>query len=128
MKSKEVGTFGEKIAENYLKKRGYQILDRNYFLKIRGGLKKGEIDIIAKKSGIISFIEVKTLKNDTGQTCVILPEEKVNYSKKRKLRIVAESWLREKKIPLESKWQIDVISIRINLENKKAKIRHFLNI
>jgi hypothetical protein len=33
----------------------------------------------------------------------------------------------EKKIPLDSKWQIDVVSVEINSDSKKAKIRHFPN-
>jgi hypothetical protein len=41
---------------------------------------------------------------------------------------MAENWLMEKKIPLDCKWQIDVISVRINLENKKARISHFQNV
>jgi len=123
MKTKQVGTLGEKIAENYLKNKGYQILDRNYFFRIPGNSQKGEIDIIAQKSGIISFVEVKTLRQAQGKP--FSPEEKVNFGKQRKLRITAESWLMKKKIPLNSKWQIDVISIII--EKGKAKISHFEN-
>jgi len=121
------GEFGERIAENYLKNQGYQILDRNYFFKIPASPQKGEIDIVAKKEDIISFIEVKTifLKDSEDISGRFLPEEKVNFSKKKKLRITAESWLMEKKIPLNSKWQIDVIAIEI--KNKKAKISHFEN-
>jgi hypothetical protein len=37
---------------------------------------------------------------------------------------IAEDYL--KKIPLNSKWQIDVIAIELN-SNKKAKINHFEN-
>ena len=122
MDTKKVGNFGERIAEKYLRDKGYQILDRNYFFKSFRGPLRGEIDIIAQKNGIISFIEVKTLRNPAE---VISPEEKVNFSKQRKLRKTAESWLMGKRIPLNSKWQIDVISIRI--EKGKAKINHFEN-
>ena len=60
MKSKRrtIGDFGEEIALKYLEKKGYQILDRN-FLK-----PYGEIDIIAIKNDILTFVEVKTRKND----------------------------------------------------------------
>jgi hypothetical protein len=40
---------------------------------------------------------------------------------------MAEYWLLENKIPFDTKWQIDVISVIINLNSKKAKIRHFEN-
>lgn len=116
-----VGKFGEKIAEDYLKKNGYQILDRNYRFQFPGDLQRGEIDIVAKKEDIISFFEVKTLKDSS----FISPEEKVNFSKKKKLKITAESWLIKNKIPLNSKWQIDIIAIEI--KNGKTKISHFEN-
>lgn len=122
MNTKILGNFGEKIAEDYLKKKGYRILDRNFQFKIAGNL-RGEIDIIAEKKGIISFIEVKTLQSN-----YIQPEDKVNFLKQKKLIKSAEIWLIKNKIPLDKKWQIDIISIKTNLFLKKAKIRHFKNI
>ena len=124
MDTKKVGNFGEQIAENYLRNKGYQILDKNYSSRISTGPKTGEVDIVAKKDDIISVIEVKTLRQAQGEP--FLPEEKVNFGKQRKLVKTAESWLMKKKIPLNSKWQIDVIAIELNL-NKKAKINHFEN-
>jgi len=126
MNTKELGTLGEKVAINYLKKRGYKILDKNYSPKFVSGPQRGEIDIVAKKEDIISFIEVKTIA-DRGPTSAISPEDKVDYWKQRKILKMAESWLMEKKIALDSPWQIDVVSIRIDSESKKAKIRHFKN-
>ncbi len=124
MSSKQLGILGEQIAENYLKNKGYQILDKNYSSRISTGPKIGEIDIVAKKNDIISFIEVKTLRQAQGES--FSPEEKVDFGKQRKLVKTAESWLMKKKIPLNSKWQINVIAIELSL-NKKAKINHFEN-
>jgi len=123
MGSKQLGNFGEKIAERYLKNKGYQILDRNFSSRFVSGPQRGEIDIIAKKEDIVSFIEVKTLTSNK----IISPEEKVDFLKQRKILKMAENWLMEKKIPLESPWQIDVVAIKIDLNNRKAKIRHFKN-
>jgi len=136
MNQKETGSLGEKIAQNYLKKKGYQILDKNFSNNFIPGPKSGEIDIVAKKGDIISFVEVKTLisKNTKNQRSLIFcndgfsPEDRVNYQKQRKIMKMAEKWLIENKIPLNSKWQIDVVSIKIDFDNKKAKIRHFENI
>jgi len=122
MSSKQTGIFGERMAENYLKNKGYQVLDKNYSFRIPGNPQKGELDIVAKKGDVISFVEVKTLKNPN---FLISPEEKVNFSKQKKLIMTAESWLMKKKMPLNSKWQIDIIAITI--ENRKAKISHFEN-
>jgi len=133
MDTRQFGNFGEKIAERYLKDKGYEILDKNYSFRISGNPQKGEIDIVAKKSDIISFVEVKLLRNPA---MLISPEEKVDFWKQRKLVKTAESWLMKKKIPLNSKWQIDVIGIKIleekpsfaeATEGKKVEISHFEN-
>jgi putative endonuclease len=124
--AKQTGSLGERIAEKYLRDKGYQILDRNYSFRLPDSPQKGEIDIVAKKTDIISFVEVKTLRPASfAQDMTIYPEEKVNFSKQRKLRTVAESWLMAKKIPLNSKWQIDVISVMI--KGRKVEISHFEN-
>ena len=123
MSTKEFGNLGERIAENYLKNKGYQILDKNYSFWIAGSPRKGEIDIVAKKDDTISFVEVKTLRLAQGR--FISPEEKVNFLKQRKLRMVDENWLMKKKLSLNQKWQIDVIAIEV--QNGRAKISHFEN-
>lgn len=131
MNSKETGSLGEKIALNYLKNKNYQILDKNYSFRIPSSPQKGEIDIIAKKEDTITFVEVKTLISQSETEGWVVggwrPEEKVNFQKQRKLTKTAESWLLKRKIPLDSKWQIDIISLNIDFNNKQAKIRHFQN-
>jgi putative endonuclease len=119
---KNIGKIGEEMAVQFLKEKGYQILDRNYKFQIPGYFQRGEIDIVAKRGDTISFVEVKTLKDPKVE---IFPEEKVNFSKTKKLILTAESWLIKNKIPLNSKWQIDVISVLI--KGKKKEISHFEN-
>jgi putative endonuclease len=122
---KQLGNFGEKIAADYLKNKGYKILGRNFFFRMEKiAIAKGEIDIIAKKDKIISFVEVKTLSKDKG----FEPEDEVDFKKQKKLIKLAEIWLNKNKIALDTKWQIDVIAIKVNLETKKARIRHFENV
>lgn len=53
----ELGKDGELKAVDYLDSRGYEILERNYRCNF------GEIDIIARKDGIVCFVEVKTRRN-----------------------------------------------------------------
>jgi len=125
MFTKQTGNWGEKIAEDFLKRKDYKILDKNYSFRIPGNPQKGEIDIIAERENGIIFVEVKTLCVRSGQA--FLPEDKVNFSKQKKLIKTAESWLMKNKIPLNSKWQIDVISINTDKDFKEAKISHFIN-
>ncbi|MBI2327492.1 YraN family protein [Candidatus Curtissbacteria bacterium] len=51
---KNIGKHGEDLAVEFLKRRGYKIIDRNF--RIRGG----EIDIVALEKSTLVFIEVKT--------------------------------------------------------------------
>lgn len=142
MNSKEVGALGEKIARKYLKKQGYRILDKNYIRKTSAGPYQGEIDIVAQKEGLISFIEVKSqvLNRDTrlsprGRVSLAYPElvegfspeQRVNFQKQKKIIKTAQSWLMEKRIPLDTKWQVDVISISLNSHLRKARVSHFKN-
>ena len=122
MDTKKVGNFGERIAEKYLRDKGDQILDKNF--SFASGLQKGEIDIVAKKGETISFVEVKTLIDASN----FLPEEKVNFKKQQKIKKIAQIWLDKNKRALDSKWQIDVLSIKIDPSFKKAKVKHLENI
>jgi len=119
---KEIGRAGEEMAIEFLKEKGYQILDKNYRFRPKRDLQRGEIDIVAKKEDTICFVEVKLLKEPKIE---IFPEEKVSYSKAKKIIFSAQNWLSKNKIPLNSKWQIDIISIILNKGQKK--IFHFEN-
>lgn len=117
-----IGSFGEKIARRFLENKGYKIICENYSFRIPRGPQIGEVDIIAEKEKIICFVEVKTLKTSRFP---LSPEEKVNFPKRKRLIKTAESWLSKNKIPLDSKWQIDIIAVII--EDKKARVSHFKN-
>lgn len=54
---RSIGDVWEDIALQYLEKKGYTLLDRNF--SVIGG----EIDIIVKKDGIFVFVEVKYRRN-----------------------------------------------------------------
>lgn len=116
---RKFGDIGERIAERYLAKKGYVIVERNY--------KKpwGEIDIIAKKAGEIVFFEVKT--RDAKNVEHYLAEYSVNQRKMRKLQKICEMYLLENRYHPDQKWRIDVVSISIDKLAKKAKIKMFEN-
>ena len=86
--NKVLGTSGETLACNYLKKKGYKLIEGNYKNKI------GEIDIIASKKKVLIFVEVKT------RSTLIYgnPSEAVNIYKQNKIRKVAEQFLLENKL------------------------------
>ena len=120
--TKETGIIGENLAAEFLEEKGYKILGRNYKFEISGP-QKGEIDIIAKKGDVISFVEVKTLTSDKS----FAPEAKVDFTKQRKIVRSAQSWLMRNRIPMDSPWQVDVVAITIDSQTQKATIRHLEN-
>lgn len=138
--SKKLGVFGEKIAQNYLERKGYKILDNNYLDNNLSGPLRGEIDIIAKprrnifnllrgkEDDIVHFVEVKSLKAKNFRSCAFSPEQKVNFQKLRKIAKAAESWLINQNLPLDIKWQIDVIAVKISPNFEKTEIQHFENV
>ena len=128
------GTLGERLAADYLKSRGYRILGRNFFLRALGGPKIAEVDIIARKSDLFVFAEVKTIKANSKY----LAQDKVNETKKWKIAKAAEMWLIKNKVPLDVKWQIDVIAVELLPDTRpeifrkilgpRFKLSHFENV
>ena len=57
-KKRKIGDRGEEIACKYLENKGFSIIERNYWRPW------GEIDIVAKKGSILSFVEVKSVSAD----------------------------------------------------------------
>ena len=112
----EIGKVGEKIANDYLKKQGYVIIERNFEAK------QGEIDIIARKEKELVFIEVKTR---TGKRYGE-PVEAVNNIKQKHLIKTVEYYLYSRKLEKEYV-RIDVIEIYL-YKNKKYKINHIKQI
>ncbi|PIS38909.1 MAG: hypothetical protein COT34_01245 [Candidatus Nealsonbacteria bacterium CG08_land_8_20_14_0_20_43_11] len=121
--AKQIGRSGEDMAVKYLKTKGYDILDRNFYIS-SSCLDKGGIDIVAKKDGVIIFVEVKTLEDSDSP---FSPEEKANWRKQRKLARLGQFWLNQNRMALDVPWQIDIIAIKINRTDKRAQINHFKN-
>jgi len=119
MDTKELGYLAEGIARHYLIKRGYKILAANYKMSF------GEIDIVAQKDKSVIFAEVKANKDTAPE---FSPEIRVDYKKKNKLINLATAYMLNQKMKdRDLDWQIDIISVIFDSENKKAKIKHFKN-
>ena len=78
-----MGTAYEKMAGEYLKTQGYEILQYNFRCRM------GEIDIIAKDHGYLVFIEVKYRRD---KSCGH-PAEAVTPRKQRTISKVASYYL-----------------------------------
>lgn len=93
------GSLGESIAASFLRKRGYEILDRNFRCPL------GEIDLIAKEAGEIVFVEVKSRSG----TSFGFPEEQIPWKKRRKLLRLAEFYLKRRR--REEAARIDIVTV-----------------
>jgi putative endonuclease len=125
MDKETTGQIGEKVAVNFLKEQGYEILTVNF--KNNSGRRLGEIDIIAREKSTrqIVFVEVKTRDFQKYQNT--LPEENITYSKLRKLERIAQFYLRISHLSTDN-YRFDAISVLLDKENHKAQIRHLKNI
>ena len=99
-KRHETGKIGEDIAVNYLKQRGYKIIERNFECK------QGEIDIIALDKEEIVFVEVKT----RASALYGLPKEAVDKTKKKHIYFSAEYYIHSRHLE-NSPIRIDVMEI-----------------
>ncbi len=84
MNNVEVGREAEQRAAEYLIKRGYFILARNFkFMHL------GELDIVAREGTTLVFVEVRYRKSRNYGT----PEGSLTSKKLRTIRRVAEAWM-----------------------------------
>lgn len=111
------GGHGEDLACEYLRKQGYEILERNY--RIRGG----EVDIVAKDGEYLVFVEVKSRwSHEYG-----LPSESMTPWKIKALLKTAQFYL------LKAKWgdkpyRLDFVSIDFADNPEKPKTELIKNI
>ena len=91
--NKILGNLGEDLASDFLVKKGYRIVERNFVWQ------KNEIDIIAEdeKERNIVFVEVKTRNTDY----FIQPFEAVDFKKQKAIIKVANAYIRSRNIDLE---------------------------
>jgi putative endonuclease len=112
MEQKILGILGEKMAQNFLSDRAYQIRSTNYRFK------KWEVDIIAETENVLVFVEVKTRQNDyLGE-----PWRAVTKTKQKQIIRVAHEYLIQNNIEKEARF--DVVSIIYNPNIHLKQIEH----
>lgn len=94
------GKASEIIAADFLKEKGYKILETNYKNKI------GEIDVIALDGDYIVFVEVKArISQKFGH-----PFEAIDERKQQKIKMVASLYLTTKR-KTNAKCRFDAVAI-----------------
>ncbi|MBI4188221.1 MAG: YraN family protein [Chloroflexi bacterium] len=108
---RNTGILGEKLAQDFLKKRGYRILETNYRCP------QGEIDIIARHKDSLVFIEVRTKTSlEFGS-----PEESITAIKRNHLRATASHYVQDH-ADLPQQWRIDFVAVELNEKGKLSRI------
>ena len=109
-----LGKDGERIAEDFLKRHGCKVVERNYRCPA------GELDLIVIDRSVIVFVEVKT-RSGMGFGN---PLEAVAYRKQRKMIQAAQYFLSQKKIS-QRDLRFDVVGI--TWVNNQPEVQHVKN-
>ncbi|HEX8944854.1 MAG TPA: YraN family protein [Gemmatimonadaceae bacterium] len=110
----EFGELGERIAERWLRRRGWRVLQRRF----RNGHR--DIDLVVEREGTVAFVEVKARRGLAFGD----PVEAVNWSKQKELVRSASVWIDRHGRPTES-YRFDVVGVLV--EGDRVRVRHVPN-
>lgn len=106
----ELGKSGEDYAFDYLEKKGFNIIEKNWFHN------KDEIDMIAIQDDCLVIVEVKT------RSTLYFGEPQVFVNKKKQAFLIraANAYIMKNDIHLETRFDI----ISVILSGDRVSIRH----
>jgi len=112
--TQEFGELGERIAERWLKRNGWRVVQRRFRIGHR------DIDLIVTRDDTVAFVEVKARRGvEFGD-----PVEAVNWSKQKELARSASVWIDRHGRASES-YRFDVVGILV--EGERVRVRHVPN-
>ena len=108
------GELGERIAERWLRRQGWRVVQRRF----RSGHR--DIDLVVERDGLIAFVEVKARRGDRFGD----PVEAVNWKKQKELGRSARVWIdRHGRAP--EAYRFDVIGVLV--AGERVRVRHVEN-
>ena len=110
--SRAEGTWGEAEVANYLRRRGYTLLAHGFHCRF------GEIDLIARKDGVLCFVEVKTRTN----TQMGLPREYVTAGKQARIRKTALFYLCDNGLDCPARFDVAEVYAAAPGDEKSVRI------
>jgi putative endonuclease len=105
------GELGERIAERWLRGRGWRVVQRRF----RSGHR--DIDLVMERDGLIAFVEVKARRGDGFGG----PVEAVNWRKQKELGRSARVWVSRHGRASDA-YRFDVIGVLV--DGQRVRIRH----
>ena len=112
--TQQFGLLGERVAERWLKYRGWRVVNRRY----QNGHR--DIDLVVERNGTIAFVEVKARAGDRFGG----PVEAVNWKKQRELTRSALTWI-SRHGRADECYRFDVVGVLI--QGETVRIRHVEN-
>ncbi|MCL2298687.1 MAG: YraN family protein [Firmicutes bacterium] len=98
---KAIGDAGEAFAAQHLEAHGFRIAARNFRTRL------GEVDIIARGSQYLLFVEVKARRAGS----MVSGEEAVDFHKQRRLRAAAEYYLVGRPCDLQPRFDVMCVEL-----------------
>ena len=119
--TRDIGSYGEQIAIDFLRKKGYKIIANNKQQSHK------EIDIIAQNKEYIAFVEVKTRSvNDDLYSPYGPPSSAVNKKKQSNIITAARAYLKDN--PTDKTPRMDVVEVYLKKNTLKVlALNHFEN-
>jgi len=112
--TQDFGELGERIAERWLRRQGWRVVQRRF----RTGHR--DIDLVVERDDLVVFVEVKARRGaEFGD-----PVEAVNWNKQRQLVRSASVWIDRHGRPSES-YRFDVVGVLV--EGERVRVRHVAN-
>lgn len=109
-----VGSWGESLAAEYLRKKHYKVVATNYRCRY------GEIDLIVSNRNYLVFVEVKLRKNAKFANAF----EFVDSYKQERLRTTAEIYLSQNPTNLQPRFDVISIYAPDGTQTKQPEIQH----
>lgn len=109
--TREIGEIAEKLAQQYLQKLGYKILNTNWYY---GHL---ELDIIAQDGDELVIVEVKSRNGIRYEH----PSEAITNSKIKRIVEAADGYIQEKDLDMETRFDV----ITVIFFGQKHELEHF---
>jgi len=114
MDKKSLGSWGEEAAAEYLRRKGFDIVSKNYSCRF------GEIDVIARNDKFVVFVEVKLRKNGDFAKA----RESVTRRKQERIIATASLWLSKNLTALQPRFDVIEIYAPMGDKTERPEIIH----
>lgn len=109
-----LGRWGEGQAAEYLRKKGYRLVDAGWRCRF------GEVDLIVEKGGFLVFVEVKLRKDDRFAQA----REFVDGHKQQRLLLSAQLYLSQNQTQLQPRFDVVEVYAPDGIRTRNPRIIH----